>query len=374
MPLELGLWRIEPDANHRIHPASLDLEARLEEILHRDISIIAPNWMVIGRQVRTIHGKLIDLLCMDRDGNLVVVELKRGMTDREIVSQLLDYGSWIRTLRDEEIARIFDAYWKKYHPSESLMSINEAFCARFGVKEMPEELNESHELVIVGAEFDPSTERIVDYLASEYDVRINAVFFRVFKDGDREYLTRVWLRDPTLPESAAEAAEGREATEWNGEYYVSFGPDPHRRNWEDAVKYGFVSGGGGTWYSQTLHMLEPGSRFWVHVPGGVGYVGVGVVEEPMVKVDDFMVEGADGNRIPITQAPIKGKEIGKHSDDPERAEYLVRVRWLKTLPLDKAVREKGFFGNQNTVARPSFRQPVQEEFTFRELRFLRCRT
>jgi len=290
---------------------------------------------------------------MDRDGNLVVIELKRGMTDREIVSQLLDYGSWIRTLGDEEIARIYDAYRKRYHPGDVPVSINEAFCARFGVKEMPEELNESHELVIVGAEFDPATERIVEYLASEYEVRINAVFFRVFKDAEREYLARVWLRDPTLPETVGETAEGREAAEWNGEYYVSFGHDPQRRVGEDAVKYGFVSGGGGAWYSQTLHMLEPGSRIWVNVPGSIGYVGVGIVEEPMVKVDAFMVDGANGNRIPITQAAIKGPGIGKHSEDSERAEYLVRVKWLKTLPIDKAIREKGFFGNQNTVARPT---------------------
>lgn len=76
---------------------------------------------------------------------------------------------------------------------------------------------------------------------------MNAVFFRVFKDGDREYLSRVWLRDPTLSESTPEAAEGRETAEWNGEYYVSFGHNADRRNWDDAVKYGFVSGGGGSW-------------------------------------------------------------------------------------------------------------------------------
>ena len=33
------------------------------------------------------------------------------------------------------------------------------------------------------------------YLADEYGVAINAIFFRVFKDGDREYLSRAWLVD-----------------------------------------------------------------------------------------------------------------------------------------------------------------------------------
>ena len=51
---------------------------------------------------------------------------------------------------------------------------------------LPDELNASHELVIVAARLDSSTERIVRYLAAEYGARINALFFRVFKDGERE--------------------------------------------------------------------------------------------------------------------------------------------------------------------------------------------
>ncbi len=40
------------------------------------------------------------------------------------------------------------------------------------------------------------------------------------------------------------------------------------------------------------------------------------------------------------------------ADDEERAEYLVRVEWLTAVTEKEAIREKGFFGNQNTVARP----------------------
>ncbi len=42
----------------------------------------------------------------------------------------------------------------------------------------------------------------------------------------------------------------------------------------------------------------------------------------------------------------------KATDNPDTAEYLVRVKWLKTVPIKEAVHEKGFFGNQNTVAKP----------------------
>jgi hypothetical protein len=40
-------------------------------------------------------------------------------------------------------------------------------------------------------------------------------------------------------------------------------------------------------------------------------------------------------------------------DDPDNAEYLVGVNWLKTTTLKNAVKEKGLLGNQNTVATPT---------------------
>jgi hypothetical protein len=350
VPIELGLWRIDASLR-KVELSGFDLEERLEEILNSDISMVSPHWMVIGRQIRTAYDKFVDLLCIDRDGNLVVLELKRKSMEREIIAQVLDYGSWVGTLKQEDIVRIFDAYKKKYFPSQSAVPIDKAFCAHFAAKEMPEELNESHELVIVGAEFSAPTERIVNYLAATHRVKINAVFFRVFKDGDREYIARVWLRDPTSID-AVEVADSVEASEWNGEYYVSFGHEPSHRNWEDAMKYGFISGGGGSWYSDTLHMLLPGARIWAKVPGGVGYVGVGEVVEPVVKVDEFLVDDGKDQKIPITKAPLKGGEIGKRSDDAEKSEYLVRVKWIAAVPLEKAIKEKGLFGNQNTVARP----------------------
>jgi hypothetical protein len=37
------------------------------------------------------------------------------------------------------------------------VALDKAFCTYFNVKEIPEELNESHELVIAGAEFSAPT-------------------------------------------------------------------------------------------------------------------------------------------------------------------------------------------------------------------------
>ena len=88
---------------------------------------------------------------------------------------------------------------------------------------------------------------------------------------------------------------------WNGEYYVSFGPQKFRC-WDEARKYGFVSAGGGHWYIRTLRFLDRDCRIWVNVPGH-GYVGVGIVEEPMVKADHFLVKTPNRRKLPITQIP-----------------------------------------------------------------------
>ena len=345
MPLEFGFWRIDGGLKE-IDWGTLGLESQLEAILDTDITVAAPNWMTIGRQVKTDHGGLIDLLAIDRDGNLIVIELKRDKTPRDIVAQSLDYGSWVRELDDEAIVQIFADYLKTHHPERGELSINDAFCERFQVKEMPDELNEAHELVIVAASLDPGTERIVKYLAAEYGVRINALFFRVFKDGEREYMARAWLRE------AEEEAKPINVVQkpWNGEYYASFGGNPNR-SWDEAVKYGFITAGGGHWYTATLSMLSPGDRVWVNVPG-TGYVGVGVVEDAVCPIDDFKVTDASGNSVPLVSLDVKAAKLARHADDPETGECLVRMKWVNTVPVAKAIKEKGFFGNQNSVASP----------------------
>ena len=346
MPLELGVWRIDQELS-RIKVSSLDEEKRLEEFLSRDISIASPNWMVIGRQVYTDYGSYIDLLAIDRDGNLIVLELKKDKTPREVIAQILDYASWVKELRADDISSIYNTYQQKYQPNDATTSLDEAFCKRFNVQEMPEELNESHQMIVVASKLDESTERIVSYLSEEHNVPINAVFFRVFKDDEREYLSRMWFIDPSLP---SPTVVGEEKEPWNGEYYVSFGHSVQGRMWEDARKYGFISAGGGQWYTKTLNLLEIGKKVWVNVPAK-GYVGVGEVLSAPVKVDHFEIEINGETRL-MTPDDVCGSGIFKDKDDEENSEYLVKVKWIKTLDLNKAIKEKGFFGNQNTVCKP----------------------
>jgi RecB family endonuclease NucS len=59
--------------------------------------------LIIGRQVPTDLGKWIDLLGVDREGNVAVVELKRDRTPRDVVAQALEYAAYAARLDVDEL-------------------------------------------------------------------------------------------------------------------------------------------------------------------------------------------------------------------------------------------------------------------------------
>ena len=189
MPQQIRLWSVDPKSG-QLREAShepLDLEQRLEEWLEHDISIISNDLMVIGRQVRTAHEGLIDLLCLNRDGDLVVVELKRDKTPRDVTAQAIDYASWAATLTAEDVIQRGQAYLGS--------SLQEAFQARFS-DDLPETLNTSTLAFVVASSTDASTERIVRYLAG-FGVGLNVVTFQHFRAEDgAELIGRTFLVEP----------------------------------------------------------------------------------------------------------------------------------------------------------------------------------
>lgn len=275
------------------------------------------------------------------DGNLVLIELKRDRTPRDVVAQTLDYAAWVESLRPNEISAIY----QRFQPGRSLHT---DFLARFGTVLDEDELNQSHQLIIVATELDASSERIVEYL-SKRDIPINVLCFQIFQSGDQQLLSRSWLLDPIQTQvNAVPTSEGH-SEPWNGEFYCSFG-DPTSRSWEDAREFGFISGGGGAWYSKTLQLLSPGDRVWVNIPPN-GYVGVGRVTGKSTPANEFTVK-VNGEVRPVLEVAKRAHYHTEFADDPERCDYFVAVEWLESVPLSLAVQETGMFGNQNTICRP----------------------
>lgn len=344
MAIEQGIWRIG-EHPQKLKPAALANEALLEDQVMKDISILNSDWLLIGRQVRTQYDKYIDLLAMDANGSIIIVELKRNKTPRDVVAQSIDYASWVANLSDSDIVDIYLNFSEQHKRAHA--TLDDAFLAKFRTPLSDIIINDSHQMVVVATELDASTERIINYLNDYAQISINALFFAAFEDNGNHYLSRAWMIDPEENQERAVTKGKKEP--WNGEFYVSFGDN---RPWELARELGFVAGGGAHWYSKTLSMLSEGDRVWVNVPK-TGYVGVGIVTGDRCRADQYVFNTESGPKtLREMSFPENFNHLSAEADD-DSAEYLVPVRWLRTVDKASAFSEVGLFGNQNTVCKPT---------------------
>jgi len=326
------LYKLCDDVLVPIARGRLANENMIEGWLARQPDLLGLDVLVIGRQVTTEFGGRIDLVAIDTDGNLVIVELKRDRTPREIIAQVLDYASWVSSLTTRQVHDVAQNFLGR--------RLDDAFRERFETG-LPQTLNETHSMVIVASAFDVSSQRIVRYLSEVHDIAINTAFFSVFEENGQTLLATDWLLDQT---EVAERSEARTQAPWSGLWYVNVGEGPHRA-WEDMRRYGFVAAGGGERWSAPLQRLQPGDHL-VAYKKQAGYVGYGKVTAPAVMARDFISKAG-----PVLDQPLAQPGLARGKDDPKTAEYLVGVDWIKAVPSDEAKWTDGLFANQNVVCK-----------------------
>jgi hypothetical protein len=333
MSFSMKLWQVQGKDLQEVNQESLNDEQRLEDWVVKDPSILGINLLLIGRQVTTASRGRIDLLAIDEEASLVVLELKRDKTPREIVAQALDYASWVKGLSYEQIEEIAKNFTGKPLP--------QAFRDHYGFS-IPT-VNANHSMIILASELDDSSERIVEYLGDQYRVPINVLFFTFFKTASAEFVGRAWLKDP---EEVQERTQSRNQAPWSGFYFVNVGEGEHR-NWDDCRKYGFLSAGQGEKYGNAMKKLKPGDLVFAYM-SGLGYVGFGTVTQSATMVRDFTPDGSDKKLLDL---PLKQPRMSDNKEDPARSEWVVGVRWTKTFDRDEAKRFRDIFTNPNIVCR-----------------------
>lgn len=349
MSVEMRMWRIDGDQPRALTATRLPEERELHEFLKRDPSLLGEPLLVIGSEVITPYGPRLDLLAIDGEGNLHLLELKRDKTPREVVAQVLDYGSWASGLARGQIIDIANRHLDQ--PFEA------AFEDVFG-SPPPDELNGDLNLTIVAAELDASSERIVTYLRG-FDVPVNAVFFSYLEDDGRRYLARSWLA-ASAEDAPAKAPGGNKSKRaaWNGkDWYVSFGGG--ERVWDDARTFGFVSGGGSKFFSQDLRSLPRDARVWVNVPP-MRYVAVGRVLAEAARFEDAQVRHGE-SWVSLATSSLHGTYPADHQLDDDLAEWVVPVEWIDARPLEAGYWEKGMFASQHGACK------LRQEFTLERL-------
>ena len=149
----------------------------------------------IGRQVRISTedtGKYLDLLGVDSSGDVVIVELKKGRTPREIIAQILEYSAWIDNLNYEDLNEIANHYFlsKNQGLEKSLMQVyRDVFFPddEVGEEDTKIEFNRSQKLFIVAEDVTPTIRRVASHLRTKYQMNIFCMEYKVQKSEQGDY-------------------------------------------------------------------------------------------------------------------------------------------------------------------------------------------
>jgi hypothetical protein len=357
---EVSGGRLEPVPPTSFADEGLLERQDLQRLLREQIGVLDPDLMVLAEEFGdwSDSRRRIDLLAIDREARLVVIELKRSDDGGHMELQALRYAAMVSAMTFEQAAAAHSRYLAARGRGSGEDAAAQAILAHLDWTEVDEKrFAQDVRILLVAQGFSKELTTTVMWLMHR-GLDLRCVRCRPYRLDER-LLFEVQQIIP-LPEAdefqvairnkEAREREGLEARrvvgEWTGAHYVNV-DEGRGRAWADCRRYGFVSASGGRRWIDAVRRLRPGDRIYAYQKG-CGYVGCGEVRAAAVPVSDFVV--ADSGR-PIAGCELADPNLLQNADDHEVCEWLVAVRWAKTVDLEDAVTEPGVFANQNAVCK-----------------------
>jgi hypothetical protein len=189
---EIKIWKIDFNnySSLEIEHSSLPDEYTLEEIISRNIDLIHPDLLFVGRQIDFGSGT-IDILCLDNSGASVIIELKRDKLTRECIAQAIEYASRLSIISYDYFINYIDGENRKNKDKSaypSFESLKDSCKEKWSDFEL-DSINNSQKILIVGTRLEEQVSTSVSWL-SENGLDINAIEFKVHQYKDSMFLSR----------------------------------------------------------------------------------------------------------------------------------------------------------------------------------------
>ena len=171
---------------NKVSYAELNLRERfdIQEWLDSNPDILGEDLLIIGKEVILPSGIRIDLLAVDRDGNIVVIELKRDDSGSGVEWQAIKYASYCSAFTDDEIYRIFNEYLKNKSESEEAKER----LSRFIIHENGlGNLNMKQRIILASRSFHSDVASAVLWL-NESGLDITCLKLEPFADGEQLFI------------------------------------------------------------------------------------------------------------------------------------------------------------------------------------------
>lgn len=160
----------------------------LQRLLKNHIEVIAPNVIVISEEFGewSQGGRKIDLLAIDKDANLVVIELKRTNDGGHMELQAIRYAAMVANMTWDQAKDIFKKYLNK---NKIDFNAEEKLC-EFLEWDAPKEDDFAQNVRIILASADFSKEITTSVLwLNEHDLDISCVRLSLYKIDSRLILS-----------------------------------------------------------------------------------------------------------------------------------------------------------------------------------------
>ena len=190
MSIEIKVWQIsnaklEENKTSLVESGRKEVED-LEKWIISNPNILGQDILIIGEQVQTKSGA-IDFLGIDQSGNLLIIELKRDRIPRLALVQAIDYASDVASWEIEKINEVC----LKYRGQNLEDYLNENF-ENIDLEDLI--INKAQRILLIGFSIDESLQRMIEWLATNYDVNINALLLKYFKTkSEDEMLARTMI-------------------------------------------------------------------------------------------------------------------------------------------------------------------------------------
>ena len=126
----------------------------------------------------------LDLLALDKQGNLVIIENKLDDTGRDVTWQALKYASYCSSLTSKEIYSIYQQYLNKESKNESAEDLISEFLDNEDIN-----LNQNQRIIFVAANYRKEVTSTVMWLLSKYKMDIQC-----FKASPYKYENNLFLK------------------------------------------------------------------------------------------------------------------------------------------------------------------------------------
>ena len=183
MATEIGVWQI---IDEKLKPIDIslaesgDMEKDFEKWIKECPQVLGRDILIIGEQTQTKSGPL-DFLGIDKSGNLVIVELKRGNLPRDVLAQAIDYVSDIASWDLDKINETCLKFTGESLENNIIDNFDDIDLESINI-------NETQRILLVGFSLDEALERMIEWLSDNYNLSINALIFKFIKTQSNDKL------------------------------------------------------------------------------------------------------------------------------------------------------------------------------------------